>query len=102
MIRNVEEEIRRQSDKVHGRHRVAISFMGMANYTLCLCCRFLTVPMQTSSRIICFGFFFSQKADLHTLSVVCGIKSLPFWECKSAIPVTEPAEIYRHHLAHHS
>jgi len=99
VIRNA-EEIRREPDKVHGRHRVGISFIGKPKYAQSLCNALLTICIEAWSRV---GLFFlSQKANLHTFSVVCGIKSLPFWECKSAIPATELAEIYYHHLAHHS
>lgn len=100
VIRNAEEEIRREPDKVHSWCRVGISFIGKTKYAQFLSNALLTIPIQAWSRVGLF--FFSQKADLHTFSLVSEIKSLPFWVCKSAIPATELAEIYHHHLAHHS
>lgn len=105
VIRNAEEEIRKELDKVHGQCRVGISFIRTAKYAQSLCNALLTIPIQAWSRVVWGGgggWCVSQKADSHTFSVVCGIKSLPFWKCRSAIPATKSAEIYHHHLAYHS
>lgn len=88
----MEEEGRKEPDKVQGQCRVGISFTRITEYTQALCNALLTIPIQAWSRV---GLIFipPQKYNLHTFSVGCGIKSLPFWECKSALPAMEPAEI---------
>lgn len=99
-IRNAEEEIRKEPNKGHGLRKVGISLIGMAKYAPSPCNALLTIPHASLVKSRVFSFFL--KNPIHTFIVVCGLKSLPFWECKSAMPAMETAEIYHHHLVHHS
>lgn len=68
VIRNAEEEIRREPDEVHGRRGVGVSFIGKAKYAQALHNASLTIPIQTWSREE-QGFVFFLKKPVSTPSL---------------------------------
>lgn len=61
VIRNVEEEVRKEPDKVQGQHRVGISFIRITEYTQALCKALLIIPIQAWPRAGLIFLSFSLK-----------------------------------------